>query len=251
MALDEAFETAKSLCAALEPRLSEIETEQDARFQIINRFLTEVLGWDFESIKTEPHSDSGYTDYLLSALGQKRFVIEAKRHGPLLVDSAAQGMRTYKVGGPALSSAAAGIQQAAKYCLDHGVNYATLTTGVAWISFIPMPGAGISFREGIAFVFNDLSAILNNFATFYDLFSKEAVIEKTYTLQFAKAGGLSITAVEPLVTANRNEYIRLLSANPIATDLEPVFREFFGALSANADREMLIECFVASYSTRY
>jgi hypothetical protein len=85
MSLDDAFSRAKVLCEELEPRLSEIETEQDARLQIINRFLTEVLGWSFADLKTEPHGPSGYTDYLLSAFGQKRFVIEAKRIGPLLI----------------------------------------------------------------------------------------------------------------------------------------------------------------------
>ncbi len=251
MGVDGAFEKFKALREELKPRLSEIETEQDARFQIINRLLTEVLGWPFEDIKTEPHTASGYTDYLLSALEQRRFVIEAKRLGPLLIDSMAPGMRNYKVGGPALSSAADGIQQAARYCLDHGVNYAALTTGANWIAFIPMPGAGMSYQEGVAISFADLDAILDNFAVFYDLFSKEGVVAKTYSLHFAKAGGLSITAVEPMVTANRNEYIRLLNQSPIAGDLEPIFREFFGKLSAESDREMLIECFVETRESRF
>lgn len=251
MSLDRAFETFKALREELKPRLAEIETEQDARFQIINRLLTEVLDWPFDDIKTEPHSESGYTDYLLAAFEQRRFVIEAKRLGPLLIDSLTQGLRNYKVGGPALSSAAEGIQQAARYCLDHGVNYAAVTTGVTWIAFIPMPGGGMSYQDGVAIVFTDLDAIFENFAVFYDLFSKEGIVNKTYSLHFAKAGGLSIAAVEPLVTANRNEYIRLLHQSPIATDLEPIFREFFGRLSADSDRDMLIECFVETRESKF
>jgi len=198
MNLDEAFGVAKKLIAEIEPRLAQIETEQDARLQIINRFLTEVLGWDFPDIRTEPHGPSGYTDYLVSSAGQRRLVVEAKRIGPLLIDTLNPEMRTYKVGGPALESASPGIQQAASYCLDHGVNYAIVTTGFVWIAFIPLPGSGISYREGIAFSFPNFKAIIDNFAVFYDLCSKEAVTLKHYNLHFAKAGGLSIDAFEPL-----------------------------------------------------
>ena len=144
MSLDASFERAKALCEELRPRLTAIETEQDARLQIINRFFTESLGWDFANIKTEPHTDSGFTDYLLSVDAQRRLVIEAKRNGSLLIDTLSPEMKVYRVGGPALVSAIPGIKQAANYCLDHGVNYAILTTGVVWIAFIPMPGASIT-----------------------------------------------------------------------------------------------------------
>src|ERR1039458_9530951 len=138
MSLDNAFSRAKEMFEELEPRLAQIETEQDARLQIINRVLTEVLEWSFADLKTEPHGPSGYTDYLLSVSGQKRFVIEAKRIGPLLINTLNPETRTYKVGGPALTGAAAGIKQAASYCMDHGVNYAAVTTGVVWLAFIPL-----------------------------------------------------------------------------------------------------------------
>jgi len=251
MSLDDSFARAKALCDELEPRLNQIETEQDARFQIINRMMTEVLAWDFGDIKTEPHGETGYTDYLVSSAGQKCLVIEAKRLGPLLIDTLNPQMRTYKVGGPALASAGAGIRQAIGYCIDHGVNYAIVTTGVVWIVFLPLPGGGVSFREGVAFVFPNFKAILENFATFYDLASKESVTAKNYNLQFAKAGGLSIAEFEPLSTANRVELVRMLPQSPLAIDLDPVFREFFGSLSGEGDRDMLLECFVETRESRF
>jgi cold shock CspA family protein len=251
MNIDEAHIRAKALCSELEPRLAQIETEQDARFQMINRFLTEVLGWDFSDIRTEPHSPSGYTDYLISSGRQKRWVIEAKRTGALLINTFNPEMRTYKVGGPALQSAIPGVQQANQYCLDHGVNYATITTGLVWVSFIPLPGAGVSFREGKAFVFPNFKSIVDNFAAFYDLFSSEGVSAKRYSLLFAKAAGLSVAEFEPLVAANRIEAARLLTPSPLAVDLEPVFREFFGSMSAETDRDMLINCFVETRESRF
>ena len=190
MNIDEASSKAQKLFAELESRLPEIETEQDARFQMINRILTEVCGWEYQDIKTEPHSSSGYTDYLLSARSQKRLVIEAKRTEKLLIDTLNPNMKTYRVGGPALTSSLPGIQQAARYSLDHGVEYAVVTTGVVWIAFRTFPSLGVSYTDGNAFVFPNFKSILENFAVFFDLFSKQSIVDRHYILHFAKAGGL-------------------------------------------------------------
>jgi hypothetical protein len=251
MDIDQSLERAKVILNDVTARVAEIETEEDARFHVINRLLIEALGWEYREIRAEPHSDSGYTDYLLSAQDQKRMVIEAKRIGPILINTLNQQYRSYKVGGPALTSALAGITQAVGYCLDHGVNYAVLTTGLVWIAFLPMPAPGKGCREGLALVFPSGAAILDNYATFYDLFSKEDVLAKTYNLRFAKAGGLSVTEFEPLVAANTSEYLRMLSPSGLALDLEPVFRGFFGVLSAETDRDMMLECFVETRESRF
>lgn len=249
--IDDAFARASSLFAEVSARIEEIETEQDARLQLINRILVEVLGWEYQDIKTEPHSPSGYTDYLLSTNGQKRLVVEAKRVGTILVDTFDPKFGSYKLSGKAISSAIEGVEQAARYCFDHGVNCAVVTTGVAWIVFIPFPGAGISFRESHAFVFPNFASILEKFAAFFDLLSKPGIISRLYTLHFARAAGLSIAEFEPLVVANRNEDARLLAPSPLASDLDPVFREFFGAMSADHNPEMLIECFVETRESRF
>ena len=77
MSLDSSFEKAKLLCADIQGRIPEIETEQDARVQVINRFLTEILGWSFPDIKTEKYNVAGYADYLISSGERRRLVIEA------------------------------------------------------------------------------------------------------------------------------------------------------------------------------
>src|SRR5579872_5596917 len=156
MNIDEGYAAALRLFEEVSPRIAEIETEQDARLQLINRVLVEVLGWDYPDIKTEPHTESGYSDYLLRASDQNRLVIEAKRVGAILLDTFNPDFGVYKINGKAIASASAGIEQAARYCLDHGVNCAALTNGVSWIVFMTFPGAGISYREGYAFVFPNL-----------------------------------------------------------------------------------------------
>jgi hypothetical protein len=178
-------------------------------------------------------------------------VIEAKRIGPIVLNTANTSMATYKVGGPALNSAASGISQAASYCLDHGVHYAALTTGITWIAFLPFPAVGVAYRDGRAIVFPTLQSIIDNFAVFYDLFSKQGVTQRHYAVQFARASGVTAESFEPMSAANQNEYIRLLPATQLASDLEPVFREFFGNLSGDNDPEMLTECFVETRESRY
>jgi hypothetical protein len=68
MSIDRAHERFKAVAADVEKNLARIKTEQDARFQIINRVITEVLGWPIEDVETEPHTKAGYVDY--SAGGQ-------------------------------------------------------------------------------------------------------------------------------------------------------------------------------------
>ena len=251
MSLDKSFEAAKTLCTDIQARLSEIETEQDARVQIINRFLTGILDWNFADVKTEKYSDAGYADYMLASSGRNRLVIEAKRIGPIILNTTNKEMATYKVGGPALKAAMPGIKQAASYCLDQGAGYAALTTGTTWIVFLPFPLAGVPYTEGVAFVFPTLQAILDNFAIFYDLLARESVVRHDYDVHFTKASGLTVETFEAMAAANRNEYVRLLQPTQLAADLEPIFREFFGNLSGDNDPEMLVECFVETRESRY
>ena len=82
-----------------------IETEQDTRFQLIDRMLTEVMGWQHTDIRTEPHDESGYTDYLLSINNRKRLVIEAKKQEKILINTQNHKLAKYKLGGPALKNA--------------------------------------------------------------------------------------------------------------------------------------------------
>ena len=112
MNIDTAKERFDSLCQELNVSNPPLETEQDARLHIIDRILIEVLGWDRQGIRTEPHTESGYIDYLLSAGGRNRLVVEAKRTSNLLIDTRQPRMAWYKVSGSALKSAVEGLEQA-------------------------------------------------------------------------------------------------------------------------------------------
>jgi len=227
-----------------------IETEQDARFQVINRILTEVLGWKYIDIQTEPSVESGYIDYLLIADNRNRFVVEAKRASKILVDTKNPKVAYYKAGGAALKSAHDGLQQAKRYCTDTGVLFSALTTGFEWIGYWAIRTDGKAPLDGKAVVFPTLESIYDNFALFYDLFSKEGVISSLYQIRIHEAEGLQVHHTEKLVSVIEKNEIRLLQKSKMAADLENIFKQFFSTMSGVNDPEMLAKCFVESKESR-
>lgn len=111
--LDHAFETYKSISPSLMADLTSRSTEADTRFQVIDRVLIEILGWDRADIKCEKPSGNGYADYVLSIGGKSRLVVEAKRDGRNLGCRAKAAGQTFKLSGPVFKGEAAkeGIRQ--------------------------------------------------------------------------------------------------------------------------------------------
>ncbi|AFY66725.1 hypothetical protein [Geitlerinema sp. PCC 7407] len=249
MDIDLAKERFDSLHEELVQNNIPLETEQDARLHIIDRILIEVLGWERQGIKTEPHTESGYVDYLLSVSGRARLVVEAKRISKLLIDTRQSRMSWYKVSGPAIQSANEGLEQAKRYCADTAVFFSALTTGLEWIGFWAVRTDGVPPREGKAVVFPNLESIKQNFALFYDLFSPEGVMENLYQVHIHEAEGLHVNQSEILDTVIDPSERRLLHKSPLLRDLEGVYRSFFSTISGE-DPDMLAECFVESKESR-
>src|SRR3954468_21414004 len=128
--IDQAKLRFDDLYSEIAPRLAEIENEADTRFQIIDRILMEVLGWERTEIKMEPSTEKGFIDYLLRAADRNRLVVEAKRTHTQLIDTVTRRASNYKVNGSGLKSAQPGVRQAMGYCLETGVVFAALTTGI-------------------------------------------------------------------------------------------------------------------------
>lgn len=228
----------------------EIETEQDTRFKIIDIILTEVIGWSRDEIKTEPHTDSGYIDYLLRSSDGSRLVVEAKKTGVNLVDTKQPGMSWYKVGGPVLKSARDGLEQAKRYCTDEAVLFSALTTGLQWIGFWALRPDGVKPLEGKAAVFPNLKSIREDFALFYDLFSREGISSKLYQAHVHESEGMQIRHSEPLTAVYDKDDIHLLNKSRLTADLENIYRRFFSTMSAEDDPDMLAECFVESKQSK-
>jgi hypothetical protein len=111
------------------------------------------------NIRTEPHRDSGFLDYLILEGERNALVIEAKRTGTPLIDTVKAGYFTAQLGGAALQSAADGIRQTRSYSVDASVGFAALTTGLAWIGFRPLRDDGLDPKRGIAHIFPTLASI--------------------------------------------------------------------------------------------
>ncbi len=250
MSIDEAEEKLQQLMEDLRTNPPTLETEQDTRFQIIDRILTEVLGWDRSCIKTEPHTESGFIDYLLTNSGRNRFIVEAKRAPTPLIDTRNDRLNYYKANGPALKSASDGLQQAKRYCSDTGVLFAALTSGYQWLAYWAIRNDGKAPGEGKAIAFPNLDSIQDNFAIFYDLFSCEGILEERYQIHIHQAEGLSVQHIESLIPILDPSEIQLRRKTDLSSDLQTIYRGFFGSMSGDDDPEMLAKCFVESKESR-
>jgi energy-coupling factor transporter ATP-binding protein EcfA2 len=250
MNIDQAKEKFDQLYIELTQENLPIETEQETRFQIIDRVLMEILGWERAEIRMEPHTDSGYIDYLITSGGCNRLVVEAKRTSTSLINTQQKDMAWYKVSGPALKFAAEGLEQAKRYCTDTAVLFSALTTGYSWVAFWAVRTDNKPPSEGKAAAFPNLESIQQNFATFYDLFSKEGVLKNLYQVHVHEAEGLQTYNYESLDSVITLHERRLLEKTSFSTDLENAYRSFFSNISGEDDPDMLAKCFVESKESR-
>ena len=80
--IDDAFERLNLILDEFDAGLLTCQTEADTRFRLIDRILTEVLGWKHNNIQAEASNPSGFVDYLLTNDGSLKVVLEAKKKQP-------------------------------------------------------------------------------------------------------------------------------------------------------------------------
>ena len=153
--------------------------EAETRFKVIDGILQKVLGWQLEDISVEPPcTELGHTDYAdyLVRTATTSFIIEAKRVGAAF--SLPNNFKSGKLGG-FLSAGDIGeaIQQARKYCQTKSAPFAAVTNGNAWVVFPAVRTDGIEFAESQARIFRSLEDIDNRFVEFWELLSRQRVIE--------------------------------------------------------------------------
>ena len=248
--LDKAHDRVSTIISEAKENIEQIQTEEDAKIQIITRVLTEGLGWSFVDIGAERSHDSGYSDYMLSLDERPVLLLEAKRIGRVNIKAAdISRLKHYKLSGPALREASEGIEQAAGYAAPNGVQVAVLTDGVVWIvfkTFIP----GAHYLEKQAFVFGSFEAVLGGFSEFFDLLSKESISRRAFSGMFDALHNERLALDTPLVAPLRDDEIHIQQKSRLAFDLERVFSTFFSRLSGDDDEEILIDCFVETRESR-
>lgn len=226
-----------------------INSEQDTRLKVVNRMLTEVLGWPLDEVVTEERSGSGYVDYKLTVGRLARLVVEAKRDGrDLGLKSRAPG-RAYKLDGPAFSTSSIkeGLDQAVRYCGQKNAELACVTNGREWVVFRGSRlGDGRDTMDGMGFVFPSLDSVHSHFRLFWDLLSFEASSEFRYRAHFQEAEGRPIRMHAFHAPLRGPDTRRFLPRNKLSGDLDRVMTSFFRRLSGDADPEVLAKCFVVT-----
>lgn len=184
MEIDSAEKKAQKIYEDVKDNIQNIESEEDAKIQIINRILNECLGWPYPDFRAENRHENGYSDYILVDSEKPILLIEAKRIGIIKVKTAVKDkVRHLKISGSTLKDAMNGIDQAASYSLSNGIPITVLTDGITWIvfkTFIP----GENFKSKEAIVFPSLEAIISDFSTFFELLSKQQFCKKIYNSIF-------------------------------------------------------------------
>ncbi|WP_201067112.1 MULTISPECIES: AAA family ATPase [Thiorhodovibrio] len=248
--MNEAEERARAIVADVHKNLENIESEEDAKIQSINRMFSESLEWPFSDFRAERHHENGFSDYLLYVKDNPALIIEAKRLGVIDVATAEKSrVRYLKVSGSSLKSALPGIEQAASYATPNGLPLAVLTDGITWIvfkTFIP----GFNYKNKEAIVFPSLDAVLDDFSLFYDLLSRRQYGKRIYNTVFDQIHNKRLVLSQHLIAPIEENNILLSPKSELAFDLERVFSKFFSRLAGDDDEDLLIECFVETRESR-
>ena len=218
---------------------------------MLDRFLFEVLEWKHEAVFTEPPTDSGYIDYLLT-IGERRgaMIVEAKKVGRLEPATKGEEVMSLSISGPVVKPMLDGVKQAMRYALENGVPYAAVTDGSAWLFFKASRMDGTRPLEGKGVLFPNFSAVLNNFAKFVELLNVGALITRRHLAHLNEAEGLVIPDAEQQFYVLDPNEARMRHRDPLASDAALLFAQFFSRLSNEQDREMLRDCFVETNESR-
>lgn len=248
--MDTAFDTFCALLEEVSHNLTSIVTEEDAKFQIINRMLSEVLGWPHSSVSCESKHDEGYSDYILKSGQKPTLLVEAKRTGKVDIQtSEVEKLKYLKISGPGLKNAQEGIEQAYSYAAPNGLPIAVLTDGLAWVvfkTFVP----GEPYKSKQAIVFPSLECVRSEFALFYELLSNISFNNRTYAAVFDRVHQNRALLSRELRAAMPESELKAKLKSSLAFDLDPVFSTFFQKLTGDNDQDMLLDCFVETKESK-
>jgi len=222
--------------------------EATTRLQLINRIITECLGWDLEDCKAEESSNGQYIDYSLycpSCL----LIIEAKKEDtyfelPLgstnLKCDIGYFLRHAKdVGGA--------IQQAIGYCQKRGTPYGAICNGHQIIAFIGSRSDGYSPIEGKALAFDSYDMMEQHFLILWQCLSKEGIMNRRLSVELSDV----ITAPIPEKLSQQIPgYPGFKQRNTLQTDLQILSDLFLEDLASIGEEggevDFIKECYCQS-----
>jgi len=151
-------------------------SEADTRSKIIDPIFKECLNWDEEDISREPHSASGFADYIFKMNDRHILVLEAKKKGvPFRIPDNFKN-RHYKINGviSECKDLISTIEQAQRYCIDQGIRVGIVTNGYQYVIFEAFR-SGSPWREGKCVIYHSFEDISHNFGSFWNLLNKNSV----------------------------------------------------------------------------
>lgn len=203
-------------------------SEADTRSKLIDPLFKHVLGWHESEIRREPSCSKGYADYVFGS-ETSYLIVEAKRASPRFHLSAPNKSRRLLLSGPHLlgnKKLKPFVEQAQSYASDFGVPVCMLSNGSQLIAFRAFT-TGKPWRNGTAIVFHDRTDIKENFAEFFELFSRDAVISGSLIEAFDRAERQPARLFTPIETVSspNQELLRNRFWQRIARTMGPLLSD--------------------------
>ena len=223
-------------------------SEADTRVKVIDRILTQVLGWPEGQIRRETHvPETGYMDYSMEVRGRRYVTVEAKREGKTFV-FAGQGKRRHlRISGSLLTQpdVKVAVEQVHGYCTEQGIRYAVATNGYSWVVFRAIR-EDMPWRDGQAVVYASLQDIAESFTHFWNLLSYAEISGGSLDNEFGSQ--LRIERRLHRVVDNLWNSDQPLQRNRLHLKLLPLIAAVFEDIADQAQLEILRECYIHSRS---
>lgn len=243
--LEDSFDQFSELISELKRTPGTPLNESDTRLKIVDRVITEVLGWDRSRIHTEPPSDGGFIDYALrDANDRTQLIIEAKRQGTLRPNTADQSTAMRRLSGQVLEPLKEAIDQALRYSSSQGCPISCVTDGTTWLVFRSARTDGVPIKSGKGFLFPSIFGKQFDFSSFFDLLSAHSVDERIHLARLNELDDVKVLKSEQHFQASEPQLATMLPRSDIGQEAEALFRHFFIEMSDENNKEMLRECFV-------
>jgi len=213
-------------------------TEADTRSKLLDFLLIKVLGWTEDDIDREKYVQVGYYDYLISIPGFQ-FVIEAKKN---FVDFNLPTKHKSSTLNSLLRGNKEVINQIRAYMFEVGVQYGVISNGRQFIIGKFVNSDGMDWKKNKCIIFHDIEDLDDRFIDFYNLLSRNSVIQKGTILIESEEHEVGRTIYSSLSDKN-GEIIR----NSLSSELTPILDRVFGEIykyEVLDNEELIKECFI-------
>lgn len=228
------------------PRLAEIEgtyanvrlwegNEAETRRKVIDQMLHDVLGWepvlDVAYEERSTNLDSGeqqYADYVVRT-ASSAFLVEAKRAG--VAFELPQNRKTGKLSGfLSLGQVGEAVRQATSYARELSVPFAVVTNGSSWIIYPAVRTDGVKYEDSQAIIFRDLHDVKERFVDFWELLSRQRVIE----------GNMETVLLRNVVDQRHRRLLSIIKDSGFRLGRNSVFEHIEPAVNAAFTDEMIL-----------